>query len=250
MSDLRQWLRRILPLSTRQWIANVRRRLRDIQSGIRLETSRAADLSGYALHAELTQPIMPSALFENKLANLRRGAHLLNLSRIQPQQKWSFWHTIGAPTQANGFVVGRNLVNGELTRQIGGGLCQPSSLMYHLALLSGLIIVERHPHSIDIYEEKDRFTPLGADATVVWGFKDLRLNNPHDVDVIFECVVHEHLITGRVYASRQLPDYRTEFIRQSLTATHVQVDTMVNDALQTQTTYEQKQGLALQQSAH
>ena len=245
MSTLRQWLRQTVPLSIRQSWAHARRRLQDIKNGIDLKNQRASDLSGYQMQVELTQPIMPSALFENKLSNLRHSAHLLNLCQIQPQQIWSFWHTIGSPTENNGFVVGRNLVNGELTRQVSGGLCQSSSLIYHLALLAGMTILERHPHSIDIYEEEQRFTPLGADATVVWGFKDLRLINPHPFDVIFECFVHEHLITARVYAAHQLPQLHVQFVRQSLSDTQARVTTMVNQVKHTETIYEQKQGIAL-----
>ena len=244
MNGFRRALRRILPLSLRQTLAQARRRLVDVP--LDFDDGRTADLSDTTLQIELKQQIMPSALFENKLANMRNAARLLNHTGIEPGGLWSFWRSVGAPTLANGFVVGRNLVDGKLTTQVGGGICQPSSLMYHLALLSGLAIVERHPHSIDIYEEKDRFTPLGADATVVWGFKDLRMTNPHGVRVVFECFVEGHAIIGRVHASQALPRYDVEFQRRAKASPFVEVDAMINGAVAVTTLYEQRQGMILQ----
>ena len=246
MIGLRRWVRQAVPLSLRQSLAHRRQQLSDWGRGVRFDDTRVSDLTGYQVQVELTQPIMPSALFENKLANLRHGASLLNFSSIGPGGLWSFWRTIGEPTEASGFLVGRNLVNGELTAQFGGGLCQPSSLMYHLALLAGLTIAERHPHSIDIYEEHTRFTPLGADATVVWGFKDLRLANPHSTEVVFECFVEGHSITARVHAREGLPRCDVQFTRAPLEPPMVEVDTWINGAVVDQTIYEQRQGMGLQ----
>jgi vancomycin resistance protein VanW len=235
----------MVPLSLRQALAHQRRQLGDALSGARFGTGRIADLGAYSRQVELTQRIMPSALFENKLANLKNGARLLSGSCVGPGAHWSFWRTVGEPIEANGFVVGRNLVDGVLTMQVGGGLCQPSSLMYHVALLAGLTVTERHPHSIDIYKEEDRFTPLGADATVVWGYKDLRLTNPHDVELVFECFVEGHTITARVYAKGELPRYAVDFVRAPLTPPMVRVDSVINGEVAVQTFYEQQQGMAL-----
>lgn len=247
MSSLRRRLRSVVPLPVRQEIAHAIRRWRDFRSGIFLNEVRSdAHLCEYTLHAEITQPIMAGALFENKLANLAHGARSVNLSLIAPGRTWSFWRYIRQPTERNGFVVGRNLVNGQLTRQVGGGLCQLSSLMYHLGLLAGLVITERHAHSVDIYQEHERFTPLGADATVVWGHKDLRMNNPHGVNLVFECFVHDHFLTGRVYARGKLPACDVTFVRNQIDVHHVIVNTLVNNQQHAQTFYEQKQGLALQ----
>jgi vancomycin resistance protein VanW len=247
--SLRQSLRRMVPLSLRQALAHQRRQLGDAVSGARFETGRVGDLGAYTCQVELTQRIMPSALFENKLANLKNGARLLSGSRIGPGEHWSFWKTVGEPIESNGFVVGRNLVDGVLTTQVGGGLCQPSSLMYHVALLAGLTVSERHPHSIDIYKEEDRFTPLGADATVVWGYKDLRLANPHDVEIVFECFVEGHTITARVHAKDDLPKYEVNFVRERLQPPMVRVDAVINGRVAVQTLYEQQQGMALSRSA-
>lgn len=246
MNPLRAWIRRAIPLKSRQSVAHVFRRLRDFRKGMRLSVVRGDAVPvGYTVHAEITQPIMPGLMFENKLSNLTHGARLVDLSLIAPGQTWSFWRHVRKPSEANGFAVGRNLVDGRLTPQVGGGLCQLSSLMYHLGLLAGLDITERHAHSIDIYHEHERFTPLGADATVVWGFKDLRMANPHGFEVMFECSVQGHFLKGKVSARGKLPDYDVAFIREQIDAQCVWVNATVNKLQHTRTLYRQKQGMGL-----
>lgn len=246
MSSLRDLLRPFVPLSLRQTVAQARRRWRDRMGKVRWSDTRgSADLSGYMLHVELVQAVLPGSLLENKLANLALGAQRIHLSVLAPNQTWSFWRLVQQPSKRKGFLAGRNLVNGKLVPQIGGGLCQLSSLIYHLGLLSGLVIAERHPHSVDIYREGERYTPLGADATVVWGFKDLRLANPHGADVMFECLLRDGQLIGRVHARAALPQYAVEFLRQPVAGSRVTVNTVVNTKPHTTTCYEQRPGLAL-----
>ncbi|MBW4529314.1 MAG: VanW family protein [Aphanothece saxicola GSE-SYN-MK-01-06B] len=191
----------------------------------------------------LTQPILPSDFFDNKIANITRGAALLDGGLIGAKRSWSFWHHIGRPHAANGFRPGRNIVNGKLVVLSGGGLCQLSSMVYHLALLGGLTVLERHSHSLDIYEEEQRFTPLGADATVVWGFKDLRLHNPHPFRIAFGFRVEQNRLLGELISDANLTARHVAFVRVNLERPWIQVNTMVDQRLQASTVYEQKQGL-------
>lgn len=191
----------------------------------------------------LIQPILPSDFFENKRANIRRGAALLDRGQIGAETAWSFWHRVGRPHAANGFLPGRNIVGGKLVALSGGGLCQLASMVYHLALLGGLTMLERHPHSLDIYEEDQRFTPLGADATVVWGFKDLRLHNPHPFPVAFRFRVEQNSLIGELHSDAELAACDVAFMRVNLERPWVQVNTMVNRRLLVSTVYEQRQGL-------
>ena len=248
MSGMRSTVRRLLPLSVRQSLMHVGRRLADAKNGLNFSDRRAtaADLAAFVLHTEIVQPVQPSALFENKLMNLTLGARRVNLALLEPGQIWSFWRYVKQPVEGNGFVIGRNLVNGQLTRQVGGGLCQLSSLIYHLGLTAGLEVHERHAHSIDIYQEHERFTPLGADATVVWGYKDLRLHNPHAAPVVLECFVRGNTLVGRIYKREKLVPLHLEFVREPQPDQYVLVHTLVNGHPHTQTRYKQKQGLGLQ----
>lgn len=238
----RRLVRRTIPLAVRQDAAQFRRLRRDKSRGTSF--SRGTGGEDWPVAISLSQPIMPSAVFQAKLTNIHRGATLLNANRIDSGEEWSFWDRIGKPTTRNGFAAGRNIVDGYLVLQIGGGLCQLSSLVYHLALLGGLEITERHPHSIDIYREEDRFTPLGADATVVWGFKDLRLRNPYPFPVSLACLVSDdHRLWGEIRCREELIERSVIFRREELHPGLVRVYTVAEEGLLWKTDYEQRQGM-------
>ena len=123
----------------------------------------------------LKQAIQNNQGIENKLFNLRLAASKINEVIIRPGQTFSFWRIIGSPDQH--YQKSRAIIGGKLVEDNGGGLCQICSAIYHISLIAGLEIVERHSHSIDIYSDTTRFTPLGTDATIVYGYKDLRIRN-------------------------------------------------------------------------
>ena len=83
------------------------------------------------------------------------------------------------------FLPGRSLLAGQVGPDYRGGLCQLSGRIYYASLMAGLEIPERHPHSRDIYDDQTRYAPLGADATVAYAFKDLRVLNNLPFPVCF-----------------------------------------------------------------
>jgi vancomycin resistance protein VanW len=159
----------------------------------------------------ISQALKPSAYAENKWQNLALAIQCIEPVVIQPGQIFSFWHLVGNPIAVRGYQVGRALVNGELQAVVGGGLCQLSGLIYLLALHTDCEIVERYPHSQDIYTDADRFTPLGADATVVFGYKDLRIKNQTLTPIRFQFDLYSNQITGTIMAMNEIPKYDIEF---------------------------------------
>ena len=122
------------------------------------------------------QEIKASTHFENKLFNLQLAAERINGVVLLPNQIFSFWKMVGPPN--SDFKSGRTLVGGKVKEDVGGGICQVSGLIYQTCLSAGLHILERHNHSVDLYTDETRFAPLGMDATVAYGYKDLRIKNP------------------------------------------------------------------------
>lgn len=198
--------------SIKRKIRLIQRYLNDWKKGnfqhLRLE--RTAQIEA-AFSIELKQPIMPSEYFENKLHNIQVCANKINGLLLQPNQIFSFWYLIGSPTLSNGFQKGRMLKQGKLHAEVGGGICQASSILYHLSLISGLKIVERHCHSVDIYEEHERFTPLGSDATVVHGFKDLRFQNPFNFPIYINIEINENQLICRFFSASPIQSKKLSF---------------------------------------
>ena len=219
MMQIRRVLRRHVPERWRRVVAQTRRGLSDWWARNDVEFARrrvdARALATYFCSVDIAQPIRHTAHYDGKIHNIRLAVERLNHIRLEPGESLSFWKLIGAPTAKNDFQVGRGIVNDRLSADVGGGLCQIASLLYELGLRAGATILERHPHSRDLYTEDNRFTPLGLDATVVWGFKDVRLRNPHAYALAFAFEVDGATLRGRLFseqptASRDLVVTRTE----------------------------------------
>jgi vancomycin resistance protein VanW len=176
---IRKALRRLIPEAPRRALALARRGLRDRSDGTgRRFAARRADSPDWPTLVQLEQPIRQGPFWEGKLANLQLGCVLVDGVVLAPGQVLSFWALVGRPAAGRGFAMGRGIRADAEQGDIGGGLCQLAGIIYELGLRGGLHVVERHPHSRDLYQtEAERFTPLGLDATVVWPWKDLRLEN-------------------------------------------------------------------------
>lgn len=158
------------------------------------------------------QEIKINQYFENKTHNIDLTIQTLHGLVIEPNQIFSFWHLVQAPTQRNGYKIGRNLVQGKVTEDIGGGICQISCLLYINALKTGLRIIERHAHSVDIYQEHERFTPLGSDASVVYGYKDLQFQNNLDFPIQIKILRQHNQLLALFVTKRPTRTYLLDFV--------------------------------------
>jgi len=205
-------IKRFFPSPVKRFIKIRRRYLRDLVNGD-LKKMGLGITPGPLKHLvkSIEQPITLTATSEAKKKNLSIAAGKLNNVQVLPGQIFSFWHLLGYPSQKKGYQKSRSIIGDQLKEETGGGLCQLSGLIYFLALHGGLTVIERHPHSFDIYREEERFTPLGSDATVVYGYKDLRLMNPYDFPVSFFFLVHEQGLTGQLFSAWPMESNEVEF---------------------------------------
>lgn len=126
--------------------------------------------------APVINPPSQRHLYENKMHNLGLVRDRMQGLVIAPGEYFSFWKLVGLPDEAHGFREASMFMNRRVGSAIGGGICQLSGVIYNAALLAGAEIIERHAHSIDAYGE-GRYIPLGRDATVAYGYKDLAFRN-------------------------------------------------------------------------
>ncbi len=179
-------LRQLFPKSFRLHFQLLKRHFADRRSGVSKKFAKAERRAGdFQFSIAIRQPIFPNPFLENKIHNLRLAIGRVEKVVVLPGEVFSFWKIVGAPGKKQGFREGRNLIAGKLQQDFGGGLCQLSGILYHAALVGGLKIEERHNHSTDFYADHERLTPLGADATVAFGYKDLRLENGFPFPVRF-----------------------------------------------------------------
>lgn len=177
---------------------------------------------------EIRQTIKKGDYYKNKIHNLKIVSDKLNNLLINPNEVFSFWKSVGKPTEKNNFRKGRNLKNDNISSDFGGGICQFSSIIYFLALQCGLKIIERYPHSIDIYQEHERFMPLGSDSTVVYGYKDLQIQNTFSFPIQFQCSVNEQELQLKIISTQKIILNEIKF-NYSETNGGVWVETLSND---------------------
>ena len=209
-------IRNLIPTSLKRNIRLAQRRLADYKTGIRSNFARLENYpnrQNLVLLKTITQPIFYNPLSANKVVNIRIATAEIKRYAIQPNTVFSFWEMVKKPTLKKGYQIGRNIIGNNLKEDIGGGLCQVSGILYHLALETGMEIIERHNHTLDLYEEDKRYTPLGADATVVYGYKDLRFKNPHNTTLFLEFSVTETSFSATFLGAKEIVPYSIRFER-------------------------------------
>jgi len=187
---MRQQLRKLFPNNFKLQLKLLRRYINESKTQYSYPKYYSSENIG-EYKTELRQIIRKGEFYENKLHNLKIVGEKINHLIIHPNEVFSFWKLIGKPNEKNNFKEGRNLIKNNISSDFGGGICQFSSILYFLALKSGLKIIERYPHSIDIYKDHERFTPLGSDCTVVYGYKDLQFQNTLSFPVQLQCFVND-----------------------------------------------------------
>ena len=108
---------------------------------------------------------------------------------LPPHGTLSFNQLVGKRTAANGFQIAPVYENRRHSMGYGGGCCQVSTTLYNTALIAGLDILERSPHS-----RPCSYAPPGRDATVDYGSHDLKIRNPFD----FALYIHGEVSGGAV----------------------------------------------------
>ncbi len=106
--------------------------------------------------------------------NARRAAAAIDGTVIKPGKVFSFNRTVRGWSADRGFLKAPVSYDGVLIDDYGGGVCQTSTTVYNAALLAGLPILERHPHTF-----APSYAPPGRDAAVAYAGVDLRVRNPY-----------------------------------------------------------------------
>ena len=129
----------------------------------------------------------------NRINNIKVAAGHLNNMIIMPGQEVSVSTAILPRTSANGYREAGAYLNGETVMAIGGGICQVSSTVYNAVKNAGLVVLERHPHSMPVH-----YLPLGLDAAISSGSKDLRFRNNYSAPVILQAYTEGKKLTINV----------------------------------------------------
>jgi len=138
---------------------------------------------------------------ENTIYNIRLASDVINGILIKPQDIFSFNKYVGPGEKADGYKESTIIANGVFVNGYGGGICQVSSTLYNAVLLANLPIVERYNHSV--YGEATKYVPLGQDAAIFYGFKNLRFKNNSDHTIVIFSKVFRDTLQVRIFGGNE-----------------------------------------------
>jgi vancomycin resistance protein YoaR len=117
--------------------------------------------------------------------NISLATEAINNHVVFPGETFSFNEVVGKRTRERGYLSAPVIVRGELSEDIGGGICQVSSTLYNAVDHAGLEIVQRYSHS-----RRVPYVPRGRDATVSWYGPDFVFKNKLNQPILIQARIY------------------------------------------------------------
>ncbi|MBI5711121.1 MAG: VanW family protein [Candidatus Eisenbacteria bacterium] len=133
--------------------------------------------------------------------NVRLAVQALDGVVLFPGEVLSFNRRVGPRSAERGYQPAPVILREARQVQVGGGVCQVASTVFVAALLAGLSADERHRHSSPV-----DYIPLGEDATIAWGAKDLRIRNDLEQKVRLRVDVLGSTLAARFDGEQEGPE--------------------------------------------
>lgn len=125
--------------------------------------------------------------------NIQVGASRINNTCLLPGERVSFDQVIHDSSDGQDFQTAASYLNGQVVQTEGGGICQVSTTAYNALLRAGILPVTRLPHSMPVH-----YVPLGLDAAISAGSKDLIVKNTFDVPILIKAFTYGNEITFQI----------------------------------------------------
>lgn len=138
--------------------------------------------------------------------NIKMGASRMDGICLLPGERVSFDEVIHDGSDGQSFQAAGSYLNGKVVQTEGGGICQVSTTAYNALLRAGIIPVSRLPHSMPVH-----YVPLGLDAAISEGVKDLLVENTLDVPILIKAFTNGNTLTFQILSYKDaLKGYRYE----------------------------------------
>lgn len=133
----------------------------------------------------------------SRIHNIKVGMSKFNGIILKPGEEFSFNKFLGEVDEAQNYQAELVIKNGELEREYGGGLCQVSTTVFRAAIMAGLPITERKPHSFPV----QYYNPQGFDSTIYPGIVDLKFINDTPAHILIQTKVTGSKLSVEIYGS-------------------------------------------------
>ena len=154
--------------------------------------------------------------------NIYLASKSISETVVMPGETFSFNDLIGECSTRTGYRESTIYLNGELSRGIGGGICQVSTTLYNAVVRANLEIVQRRNHSLSV-----TYVPLGQDAMVSIGSSDFKFKNNREYPIKVVASTGTGSITCQIYGLKNETEYevKLETTIVSRTATNTKTQT-------------------------
>ena len=135
---------------------------------------------------------------QSRIHNIKVGMTKFNGVILKPGEKFSFNELLGEVDERNGYLAELVIKGGKLIYEYGGGLCQVATTVFRAAIMSGLDITERKPHSFPV----QYYNPQGFDATIYPGVVDLKFINNTEAHILIQTKLVGSKLVIEIYGSK------------------------------------------------
>jgi vancomycin resistance protein YoaR len=133
----------------------------------------------------------------NRSKNIGTLAIALDNSLVAPGQVWSINEATGPRTIEKGYTEAPVIVNGQLSPDIGGGICNVSTTIFNTAFFGGYEMIERYPHDFYISHYPD-----GRDASIYYdGGMDFKFKNDSPYFILIKTDHSDDSVTIAFYST-------------------------------------------------
>ena len=133
----------------------------------------------------------------NRSQNIGTLAKALDGKIVAPGQVWSLNEATGPRTSAKGYTEAPVIVNGQLSPDIGGGICNVSTTIFNTVFFGGYEVVERYPHDFYISHYPD-----GRDASIYYdGGMDFKFKNDTPYYILIKTDSSNDSVTVAFYST-------------------------------------------------
>lgn len=134
----------------------------------------------------------------SRIHNIKIGLSRFNGIILKPGEEFSFNSYLGNIDEQNGYQSELVIKGGRLIYEYGGGLCQVATTVFRSAIMSGLDITERKPHSFPV----QYYDPQGFDATIYPGVVDLKFKNNTEGNILIQTKLIGSKLVVEIYGSQ------------------------------------------------
>lgn len=144
-----------------------------------------------------------------RVTNIELGTETVNGILMMPGDIFSFNGIVGDTTADKGYKDAGIIVNNQLTKGLGGGICQVSTTLYQAVLKTGLYSVQRTNHSLLV-----GYAEPGQDATISYDYLDYKFKNTFEYPIYIEGYTYDNKLYFNIYSNESLKNRSYKIISE------------------------------------